>query len=167
MKRIEPGLPEGAPIEIAMVVSRYNEWITDRLREGAIETLDRLAGERARVTEIPAPGTFELPVLAAAAAETHRFHAIICLGCVIRGETEHDRHIARAVAHALADLSTGSDARRPLPVAFGIITADNAEQAEARAGGPKGNKGAEAMEAALLSLGIIHRLRFDDAERTR
>ena len=145
-------------MEIALVVSRYNQWITDRLCDGAVDALTRIMPDRARLTEIPAPGTFELPALARAAADTGRFHAIVCLGCVIRGETDHDRHIARAVAHALAAISTG-DARGPaIPVAFGVITANNADQAEARAGGSHGNKGAEAMEAALGSLGVMRRL---------
>lgn len=156
VQRIEPGPPEGV-VEVALVVSRYNQWITDRLRDGAIDALARLLPE-ARVTEIPAPGTFELGALARAAADSGRFHAIVCLGCVIKGETEHDRHLARAVAHALAQIATGDGKGPAMPVGFGVITANDADQAEARAGGSHGNKGAEAMEAALGSLGVIRRL---------
>jgi 6,7-dimethyl-8-ribityllumazine synthase len=166
LQRIEPGPPEG-DVEIALVVSRYNQWITDRLRDGAIDALARVRPEHARVTEIPAPGTFELPTLARAAADTGRFHAIVCLGCVIKGETEHDRYIAGAVAGALAAISTGDGAGPAMAVAFGIITANNAEQAEARAGGSHGNKGAEAMEAALASLGVIRRLNQASWEESR
>lgn len=163
MQRIEPGPPEG-DVEIALVVSRYNQWITDRLRDGAIDALARIGPEGARATEIPASGTFELPALARAAADSGRFHAIVCLGCVIRGETEHDRHLARAVAHALADLSTGGGRGPAIPVAFGVITAETGEQAEMRAGGSHGNKGAEAMEAALGSLGVMRRLERERGE---
>lgn len=155
---IEPAPPDGA-IDVALVVARYNQWITDRLRDGAAETLERLAGDRASLTEIGAPGSFELPVLARAAVESGRFHAVVCLGCLIRGETDHDRHIASAVATALASLSTGNATGPAVPVAFGVITANDAEQAEARAGGAMGNKGAEAMEAALHTLGAIRALR--------
>lgn len=154
---IEAAPPEG-PIEVAIVVSRYNQWITDRLRDGAIEALDRLAGPRGRATEIEAPGAYELPALARAARDSGRFDAIVCLGCLIRGETEHDRHIARSVAHALHDVATNAGAGPAMPVAFGVITAGNADQAEARAGGTKGNKGAEAMEAALAALGAMRSL---------
>lgn len=158
VQRIESGPPEGE-VEIALVVSRYNEWITDRLRDGALDALSRIMGDRGRVTEIPAPGAFELAALASVAVGTGRFDAVVCLGCVIRGETDHDRYIADGVAQSLAALSAGAFVGRAMPVAFGVITANNAEQAEARAGGSHGNKGSEAMEAALESLGVMGRLR--------
>ena len=159
---IEAAPPEG-PVEIAIVVSRYNQWITDRLRDGAIETLERLLGERGHATVIEAPGAFELPAIARAASDSGAFDAIVCLGCLIKGETEHDRHIARSVAHALHDVAINPGARAShgrgaLPVTFGVITAGDADQAEARAGGPKGNKGSEAMEAAIAAVGAMRSL---------
>jgi 6,7-dimethyl-8-ribityllumazine synthase len=154
---IEAAPPDG-PVEVAIVVSRYNQWITDRLRDGALETMARLLATRGRATEIEAPGAYELPMLARAARDSGRFDAIVCLGCLIKGETEHDRHIARSVAHALHAVATNAGAGPAMPVTFGVITANDADQAEARAGGAKGNKGAEAMEAALAALGAIRAL---------
>jgi 6,7-dimethyl-8-ribityllumazine synthase len=158
---IEPDAVPRAP-RVAVVVSRYNQWITDRLLDGAAEAFARLAGDAPdgdawRMESVPAPGTFELPGVAAAALATGRFDAAVCLGCVIRGETSHDRHIASAVAGQIAALASADGGSRP--VAFGVITAENADQAEARAGGTHGNKGAEAMEAALGALAAVRALR--------
>lgn len=136
---------------VAVVVSRYNRWITDRLEEGAIEEHRRLTGGAGQVTVLEAPGSFELPVIARAAAVSGRFDAVVCLGCIIRGETSHDRHIATATAQAIARVSIDTG----VPVAFGVLTVESADQAEARAGGEVGNKGAEAMSAALATAGVI------------
>lgn len=126
-----------------MVVSRYNATVTDRLRDGAIETCVRRTGRNPTVFE--APGAFEIPVVCDAAARSGRFEGVVALGCLIRGETIHDRVIADSVAGAIQHsmLQTG------IPIAFGVLTVENASQARARAGGKMGNKGAEAMEALL------------------
>ncbi len=92
-----------------------------------------------------------------------RVDAIVCLGGLIRGGTGDDRHIARAVASAMHAVATAGGAGPAMPVAFGVITAGNAEQAEARAGGTKGNKGSEAMEAALAALGAMRALALEPA----
>lgn len=143
-------MPEATPTwRVAIVSSRYNASITDRLLQAALDTFaDQCAGE---AEVVHAPGVFELPALAAAAAKTGRFDGILALGCVIKGETSHDRHIAGAVANALASMP----AQLGLPVAFGVLTVDTVEQARARAGGAKGNKGREAMEALLETLASI------------
>lgn len=134
---------------IAIVVSRYNETITGRLLEGALNAYSLRAGltggaDDGRVV-IEAPGSFELPALCHAAAMTGRFDAVVAIGCLIKGETSHDRIIAEAVAHGLvaASIATG------VPITFGVLTVDTPEQAAARAGGADGNKGADAMNAAL------------------
>ena len=141
---LSPG-PEAAPVAIGLVVSQYNDWITSRLRDGAIEEFQRRAAPEARLEIATVPGTFEIPVAAAAFAARSDIDAVVCLGCVIRGETDHDRYINDAVSHALTRIATDTG----IPVTFGILTTNNAEQAEARAGGPMGNKGAEAMAAAF------------------
>lgn len=140
---------------VAVVVSRYNRWITDRLEEGAKEEHARLTGGAGSLQMLEAPGSFELPVIALAAARSGRFDAVVCLGCIIRGETTHDRHIATAVAQGIAQVSIETG----VPVAFGVLTVENAEQAEARAGGAMGNKGAEAMAAALATASVIAQVR--------
>lgn len=140
---------------IACIVSRYNAGVTDRLLEGArAQHAARGGGDLA---VIQAPGAYELPALASAAIATGQFDGVVALGCLIKGETRHDRYIAQAVAHGLVQLTilTG------VPVAFGVITAETPAQARARAGGKKGNKGAEAMAALLDTLAAIAALDGD------
>lgn len=146
-QRVSIRLPRGK-IRVAIIVSRYNETVTGRLRDGAVQELERVAGERGVAVVVPAPGSFELVHLAAVAAASGRYQAVVALGCLIKGETSHDRIIADAVAQGLAAVSATS----LVPVAFGVLTVDSQEQAEARAGGGMGNKGIEAMAAALETL---------------
>ena len=150
---VEP-VPPPTPA-IALVVSQYNRWITEALEKGAVEAIERLAPD-AQVTVVPVPGAWELIAGASAAAETGA-DAVVCLGCVIKGETEHDLFINHAVSNTLGALST------ELPVGFGLLTVSSAEQAEARAGGSMGNKGAEAVEAVLATLAVTDAL-FAQAE---
>ncbi len=133
---------------IAIVVSRYNATVTDRLLAGAVDAHRERSG--GALTIIDAPGSYELPALALAAAGRGAA-AVVALGCLIKGETSHDRIIAEAVAQGLmgVTLATG------VPVTFGVLTVDTAKQALARAGGADGNKGADAMNAALDVLEAI------------
>lgn len=136
---------------VAVAVSRYNASVTDRLLKGAIDEYASRGGDPALVTVLHAPGAFELPAIALAAAQSGRFAGVVALGCLVRGETRHDRYIAQAVAHGLIDVTM----RTGVPAAFGVITADTPEQAKARAGGKKGNKGTEAMAAVLDAAAVI------------
>jgi 6,7-dimethyl-8-ribityllumazine synthase len=140
---------------IAVIVSRYNASVTSRLRDGAVRAIAARLGSRSAVEVIPAPGAFELPAIALAAAETGRFDGIIALGCLVHGETLHDRYIANAVANGLVEVTM----RTGVPAAFGVITAENAAQAAARAGGAKGKKGQEAADAVLDTLEAIDAVR--------
>jgi len=141
-------------LRVATVVARFNQHVTSLLEAGAAETLSAhgVVGDDAPVFEVP--GAFELPQAARAVAETGRFEAVICLGCVIQGETPHFTFVCAEVARGctLVALETG------VPVAFGVITADTREQAEARAGGAVGNKGNEATAAALELAGLLRAL---------
>lgn len=141
-------------LRIALVVSRYNEEITSRLRDGAAAELQRLGGDPASLVEAAVPGAFELPVACAAAARSGRYDAVVALGCIIRGETTHDLHLATAVATSLATIS----AETGVPVAFGVLTVQSLEQADARAGGAWGNKGAEALRAAVEAVAAVRAL---------
>lgn len=143
--------PTDAPPRVAVVVSLYNGWVTDRLRDGALEALTRLTGATGSSEVFEAPGAFELPVLAMNAIRTGRFDAAVCIGCIIKGETSHDRVIGDAVAGAIQQIACETG----VPVGLAVLTVDTPEQAEARAGGALGNKGAEAMEAALSCLRTI------------
>ena len=156
---VESGVPAGE-VRLGIVVSRYNEWITQRLLDGALEAVERLLGERGRVMVCWSPGAFELPVVAAGLMERWRCDGVVCLGCIIKGETSHDVHLATSVATALQMLAVqGRKEGGVAPVGFGVLTVDTAEQGEARAGGAHGNKGAEAVEAVLQALGAIEGVR--------
>jgi len=135
---------DGSQLSIAIVVARFNEHVTSRLLAGA----ERAAKEhRLGKTDVfHVPGSFELPVVAQSLADTNRYDAVICLGAVIRHETDHYTHIATQAARAIQEvaLETG------VPCMFGVLTCDTDEQALARAGGPgERNAGAEAVEAAI------------------
>ena len=138
-----------------MVVRRYNGWVTGKLEEGALGALERLSGGRGEAVVVGVSGSLEVPALVAEAASGGGFDAVVALGCVIKGETEHDRHIGAAIIGNLVEIGSASG----VPIGVGILTVNDAAQAEARAGGNLGNKGAEAMEAALASAAGIGELR--------
>lgn len=145
----------GGVFRAAIVVSQYNGWITEKLREGAIEALERAAGGAGETTVVEVSGSLELPTMAAEMAVTGRYGVVVVLGCVIRGETSHDE----IINHAIFQQLTKTSAETGVPFGIGVLTVNSPEQAEARAGGKLGNKGAEAMEAALRSAGLIASLR--------
>lgn len=137
-----------AGLRLAIVVSRYHATITEALLAGATEAFRAAGGQDDALQVVDAPGTFELPVIASALASRDDVDGVIALGCVVRGETEHDRHIAGAVARGLvqSSIATGK------PIAFGVLTCGDEAQARARAGGDKGNKGTEAMQATIAAV---------------
>ena len=148
------GDPQQANGRFAIVVSRYNDTITRRLLEGAIQTLQShgIADEQMLVAWVP--GAWELPVVAQRLARGGEFRAILCLGAVIRGETSHDQHINRQVSLSLGRLALDHG----LPILFGLLTCETMEQAIHRAGGNVGNKGAECALAALEMVSLLDRL---------
>jgi 6,7-dimethyl-8-ribityllumazine synthase len=152
---------DGAGLRIAIIASRYHEAIIDRMLRGAIEAFAARGGAGADIVELPAPGAFELPVLAGEATRSGAFDAVVVLGCVVKGETRHDEVIADAVASALASLSAASG----VPVGLGLLTVDTVAQAEARAGGDSGNKGQEAMDAALDAALAVRAIRAAGKDR--
>lgn len=132
-----------AGARIAVVVSRFNEAITTRLRDGARAAL--VEAGASDITMLTVPGAFELPQAARAAADSGRFEAVVCLGCVIRGETPHFEYLSTAVANGLMQAASETG----VPMTFGVLTTDTWEQAESRAGEGRDNKGFEAAAAAL------------------
>ncbi|MBA2475135.1 MAG: 6,7-dimethyl-8-ribityllumazine synthase [Actinobacteria bacterium] len=134
------GVPQGGRRPVAIVVSRFNGELTDRLLASALDELERSGVPQDLVTVMLVPGAFELPIAAMALAKTRRFSCIVALGCVVRGETPHSDLVAGEAASGLqlAGLETG------IPVSFGVLTLDRPEQAEARI-----EKGAEAVRTAL------------------
>jgi 6,7-dimethyl-8-ribityllumazine synthase len=144
------GEPDGTRRGVAIVASRYNGEITNKLLASALEELAEAGVRREAITVMPVPGAFELPLAAMALAKTRRFACVVALGCVVRGETPHFEFIASEAASGLqlAALETG------VPVAFGVLTVDVVEQAEARV-----TKGAEAVRTALEMADAFAQLR--------
>jgi 6,7-dimethyl-8-ribityllumazine synthase len=144
------GEPRGGRRPVAIVVGRFNGEITGRMLESALEELDGAGVPRELVTVMPVPGAFELPIAAMALAKTRRHACVVALGCIVRGETPHFDYIAAEAASGLqlAALETG------VPVAFGVLTVDTLEQAEARL-----DKGAEAVRTALEMVDAFQQLR--------
>lgn len=139
----------------AVIVSRFNEGITSRLGSGARRALSEAGASDGQIETFTVPGAFELPQAARCVAETGRFDAIVCLGCVIRGETSHFEFICAAAAHGL----TAASGETGVPMAFGVLTTDSWEQAEARAGEGRDNKGFEAAAAALEMAALFSTVR--------
>ncbi len=154
MQHIE-GTNDARGLRFALVVSRYNDFVTDRLQAGAVEALLLAGAVEDEIVVIKTPGAFELTLAARQAAETRRFDAIVCLGCVIRGETPHFEYISSAVAHGITEAAAATG----IPVTFGVLTTNSAEQALARAGSRTSNKGWEAAMAAVQMATLLKRLR--------
>ena len=149
------GTPDMTDRTVAIVVSRFNESVTRRLVEGALDALQKHGGMRENINVVWVPGAWELPAAARALLATERYDAIVALGAVIRGETPHFDFVAGEASRGLADAGADYD----VPVGFGLLTTDTMEQAEARAGGAFGNKGWDAALAAMEMVDLFERLR--------
>jgi len=166
MPNVYEGKAGGTKGRFAIVVSRFNETITSRLADGAVETLRKNGIADDAIDLFRVPGAFEIPTVAGRLVDADSYDAVICLGAVIKGETSHDEHINRAVSLSLAQLGLDSG----LPVIFGILTCNTLQQAIARSGGDAGtrgkdrpdsrigNKGAECAEAALEMLDPLRQM---------
>ena len=161
MTQIE-GTGRAAGFRFAVVVSRYNEFVTDRLQAGAVAALAAAGAATDDVTIVRVPGAFEIPLAAQHAGESGRFDAIVCLGCVIRGETPHFEYISSAVAHGLTEAAAATG----VPMAFGVLTTNSVEEALARAADGPANKGHEAALAAIEMAEVIAQLTRQPAPRS-
>jgi 6,7-dimethyl-8-ribityllumazine synthase len=139
----------------AVVAARYNSVIVDALLSGALDAFRRQGVGEDRVDVVNVPGSFELPLVAQELAKTGTYAAVVCLGCVIRGDTDHYEYVCRAATDGIlqAGLSTG------VPVIFGVLTCETMDQAVDRAGGKTGNKGAEAAATAMEMAGLLANIR--------
>jgi len=141
-------------LRFALVASRFNEFIVDKLIGGAVDYLLRHGGAREDLTLVRVPGAFEMPLVAKKLAASGKYHAVICLGAVIRGSTPHfdyvSAEVSKGIAHAA--METG------VPVGFGVLTTDTLEQAIERAGSKAGNKGVEAAAATLETVRVLEQL---------
>lgn len=145
------GKLEAKGFRFGIIVSRFNSFISDRLLDGALDTLSRHGAEIASLPVVKVPGAFEIPLMAKKMAASGRYDAIICLGAVIRGGTPHFEYVSSEVTKgiALVSLETG------LPIAFGVLTTDSVEQAIERAGTKAGNKGVEAAMSAIEMVNLM------------
>ena len=152
-----PAEPDARGMRVALVVSRYNDFVTDRLRAGAIEALRHAGAAETDIEVMAVPGAYEIPQVAKAAAATGRYDAVVCLGCLIRGETPHFDYISAAVSQGImtASLDTG------VPMSFGVLTTNSAEQALERVEPGPANKGWEAAMAAVEGAMLARTLRQD------
>jgi 6,7-dimethyl-8-ribityllumazine synthase len=145
---------DGRGLRIALLTSSFNAAIADGLLTGAREALSAMGVAAADITVVDVPGAFELPLAAAAAARSGRFDALVALGAVVRGETDHYEHIAREAAAGLAAVARETG----VPVGFGVLTVSDEKQAMARARPGSGNKGAEAARAAVAMVAVVRSL---------
>ncbi len=142
---LPPDLPDGKPYKIGIVVAQWNADITNALLTGAKGTLEQAGVNPENIEVLSVPGSFELPWGARQLMKADKKDAIICIGCIIQGETKHDEYLATAVAAGIMQLGLTSG----IPVIFGVLTTHSFEQAKERAGGTHGNKGSEAAATAL------------------
>jgi len=154
MGRSFEGTLEARGLRFGIVISRFNSFITTKLLDGAMDALGRHGVSSDDVDVAWVPGAFEVPVVARRLAESRRYSAVLCLGAVIRGDTPHFDYVANESARGIADIST----QLGVPVIYGIITADNLEQAIERAGTRMGNKGAEAAFAGIEVANLLARI---------
>ena len=140
--------------KVAVVVSRFNDFITGRLLDAAVDCYRRHGGDPDKLTIAHVPGSMELPVAAMRLAKGRKPDAVVCLGCVIRGQTSHYDHVAGEAAHGIARVGVETG----VPTIFGVITADTLEQAIERAGSKQGNQGAKAMLAAIEMVNLLKKI---------
>ncbi|OGP97395.1 MAG: 6,7-dimethyl-8-ribityllumazine synthase [Deltaproteobacteria bacterium RBG_19FT_COMBO_46_9] len=155
MPKILEGKISAEGFRFAIIASRFNDFISSKLVDGAMDALKRHGVEEGKVSLIKVPGSFEIPSVAKKLAKSDKFDAIICLGAVIRGATPHFDFIAAEVAKGVASVALESD----IPVTFGVLTTDNLEQAIERAGSKVGNKGWDAAISAIEMVNLFSQLK--------
>jgi len=151
---IEGSLHQGAKYRIALVISRFNSFITERLLEGALDALQRHGVNPDSCQVYRIPGAFEIPLVAKKLAKSGKFDGIICLGAVIKGDTPHFDYVSAEVSKGIAQTSLETE----LPISFGILTTNNVEQAIERAGTKAGNKGWDAAVSLLETIDLLHHI---------
>ncbi len=151
MSKVIGGSLSAKGLKVALLVSRFNDFIGDRLKEGALDTLLRSGANEKDINIVMVPGSFEIPLVASKLARKKRYDALICLGAVIRGSTPHFEYVSAEVSKGIARVSL----EEGIPISFGIITTDNLEQAIERAGTKSGNKGRDAALSAIEMANLL------------
>jgi len=155
MGKVFEGQLSAAGLRFAIVVSRFNSFITERLQGGAMDALTRTGADPELIDLVKVPGSWEVPIVAGELARQHRYDAIICLSAVIRGDTPHFDYVAAEAAKGVAHVA----AETGVPVAFGVLTTNTLEQAIDRAGAKSGNKGFDAAMTAIEMANLLRILR--------
>jgi len=155
MGKVFEGQLSATGLRFAVVVSRFNSFITERLLGGAMDALRRTGASEDMIDVVKVPGSWEVPMVAGELARQHRYDAVICLACVIRGETPHFDYVAAEAAKGVAHVA----AETGVPVAFGVLTTNTLEQAIDRAGAKGGNKGFDAAMSAIEMANLLRTLR--------
>ena len=155
MPRAVEGRLTAEGLRFAIIVSRFNDFISSRLVDGAVDALERHGASSDQICIVKVPGAFETPLTAKKLAQTGQYDAVICLGAVIRGATPHFDYVAAEVSKGIANVSLETG----VPVTFGVLTTDNLEQAIERAGSKSGNKGYEAAMAAVEMVNLFKELK--------
>jgi 6,7-dimethyl-8-ribityllumazine synthase len=155
MAKVFEGGLSASGLRFAIVVSRFNSFITERLLGGAMDALLRAGGSEDMIDVIKVPGSWEVPLVAGEVARQHRYDALICLAAVIRGDTPHFDYVAAEAAKGIAHVSSETG----VPVAFGVLTTNTLEQAIDRAGAKSGNKGFDAAMTAIEMANLLRTLR--------
>jgi 6,7-dimethyl-8-ribityllumazine synthase len=150
---LEGGL-DGAGLRVGVVVARFNEFVTSKLLDGCRKALADHGVKNEDVTVAKVPGSFEIPLAAQKMAESDGVDAVVCLGAVIRGETDHYEHVSAAASEGISNVSLSTG----VPIGFGVLTTESAEQAIARAGGDHSDAGYAATEAAIEMANLLRRL---------
>ena len=155
MPNILEGKISAEGFRFAIVVGRFNDFISSRLVEGAMDALNRHGADGEKISLVKVPGAFEIPIAAKRLAQTGNYDAIICLGAVIRGATPHFDYVAAEVSKGIASIALETG----IPVTFGVLTTENLEQAIERAGSKSGNKGWDAAVAAMEMVNLFDTLK--------
>src|SRR5919206_1924933 len=155
MARVIEGQLSAQGLRFAVIVSRFNSFITERLLGGAMDALSRTGADTEQIDVVKVPGSWEVPVVAGELARSKRYDAVICLSAVIRGDTPHFDYVASEAAKGIAHVSADTG----VPVAFGVLTTNTLEQAIDRAGAKGGNKGFDAAMTAIEMANLLRKLR--------
>ena len=163
MAEIIEGHYSGKDLRFGIVVSRFNEFVTKPMLEGALNELRRSGASDAGLQVVWVPGAYEIPLACQALCRSKEIDALIAIGCIIRGETDHYEHLAKSVCEGLQQVAL----REHIPVGFGVITVENLAQAMDRAGGKHGNKGRDAARGALEMVHTLGQLKKETLDQNR
>jgi len=159
---IKEGSLEGKDCRVGIVVSKFNEFVTRRLMSSALESLQKQGVEEEDIETVRVPGAFEIPLVARQLARSKKYDAVICLGAVIRGETPHFDFISAEMSRGIAQASLETG----IPIVFGVLTTDTAEQALERSGEPEKNRGADAARTAIEMANLMKELQNSERKPT-